>query len=74
MIQGLPPFVLMDINMPFLDSYDTTTQIRKGGNKVPIVSMTAYALKGDRELCLEKGMDDYISLIRLIRISRLECC
>lgn len=52
--------VLMDINMPFLDGHDATTRIRKGGNKVPIVAMTAYALKGDRELCLEKGMDDYI--------------
>jgi osomolarity two-component system sensor histidine kinase TcsA len=52
--------VLMDINMPFLDGHDATTEIRKSGNKVPIVAMTAYALKGDRELCLEKGMDDYI--------------
>lgn len=52
--------VLMDINMPLLDGHDATAQIRKSGNKVPIVAMTAYALKGDRELCLEKGMDDYI--------------
>ena len=52
--------ILMDINMPYLDGHDATTQIRKCGNTVPIVAMTAYAMKGDRELCLEKGMDDYI--------------
>ena len=52
--------ILMDINMPYLDGHDATTEIRKCGHNMPIVAMTAYAMKGDREQCLEKGMDDYI--------------
>jgi len=53
--------VLMDISMPVMDGYDATTHIRNNGIHVPIIAMTAYALKGDMELCLEKGMDDYIA-------------
>jgi osomolarity two-component system, sensor histidine kinase TcsA len=53
--------VLMDINMPVMDGHEATVQIRRGGIKVPIVAMTAHALKSHIELCLEKGMDDYIS-------------
>ncbi|KAK0652685.1 hypothetical protein B0T16DRAFT_427060 [Cercophora newfieldiana] len=52
--------VLMDINMPILDGYEATTKIRESGIRVPVVAMTAYALKGDKERCLENGMDDYI--------------
>jgi osomolarity two-component system sensor histidine kinase TcsA len=52
--------VLMDINMPILDGNEATKQIRANGIRVPIVAMTAYALKGDRERCLDNGMDDYI--------------
>ncbi|KAJ9145065.1 Two-component system protein A [Pleurostoma richardsiae] len=52
--------VLMDINMPIVDGYDATSQIRDSGIRVPIIAMTAYALKGDRERCLERGMDDYV--------------
>ena len=57
--------ILMDINMPFLDGYATTRMIRlKEKHKkisTPIIAMTAYALKGDKEKCLEAGMVDYIS-------------
>lgn len=52
--------VLMDINMPIMDGHQASKAIRDAGIRVPIVAMTAYALKGDRERCLEHGMNDYI--------------
>lgn len=53
--------VLMDISMPILDGNEASTRIRDSGILVPIIAMTAYALKGDKERCLEHGMDDYLS-------------
>ncbi|KAH8127126.1 osomolarity two-component system, sensor histidine kinase TcsA [Trichoderma asperellum] len=53
--------VLMDISMPVMDGFEATRKIRTYGNPIPIIAMTAYALRGDSETCLEKGMDDYIS-------------
>ncbi|KAK4151144.1 hypothetical protein C8A00DRAFT_45613 [Chaetomidium leptoderma] len=52
--------VLMDINMPIMDGHEATKDIRAAGILVPIVAMTAYALNGDKERCLEHGMNDYI--------------
>ncbi|WP_202127817.1 response regulator [Clostridium sp. C2-6-12] len=57
--------ILMDIQMPELDGIETTQIIRenekKSGEHIPIIAITAYALKGDKEKFLCKGMDDYIS-------------
>lgn len=56
--------VFMDINMPKKDGYQATKEIRNLGltqSKVPIVALTAYAMEGDKEKCLDAGMDDYIS-------------
>lgn len=57
--------ILMDIQMPRQNGYDTTQIIReyeaKQGGHVPIIAMTAYAVKGDREKCLRAGMDGYVS-------------
>ena len=55
--------VFMDIQMPIMDGYEATAKIRENENclSLPIVAMTAHAMKGDREKCLSVGMNDHIS-------------
>jgi CheY-like chemotaxis protein len=57
--------LLLDVQMPRMDGFETAAAIRarerRGAPHLPILAMTAHAMKGDRERCLAAGMDDYIA-------------
>ena len=59
-----PKLILMDVSMPEMNGYEAALAIRaaeaEDGSHTPIIGVTAHALKGDREKCIEAGMDDYL--------------
>lgn len=59
-----PDIVLMDMAMPNMDGLDATAQIRQleaGARRARVIGLTAYATAEDRQVCLDSGMDDYLS-------------
>lgn len=64
--------IFMDIQMPEMDGFEAVHKLRVAGYHGKIVALTAHAMKGDRERCLESGFDDYLCK-PLSRYTLLEC-
>ena len=54
-------FVLMDLKLPLMDGFQAAEKIKKINSDIPVIAVTAYALRGDREKALAAGCDDYIA-------------
>lgn len=65
-----PDLILMDINMPLMDGYEATRQIRQVSDSVPIIAVTAYAFSSDRTRIMENGFNSYVS--KPVNADRLE--
>ena len=61
--QEKPDLILMDLSLPHKDGWTATREIKADPalTAIPIIALTAHALKGDRERCLEAGMDEYVA-------------
>jgi CheY-like chemotaxis protein len=62
--------ILMDVQMPVMSGLEATKALRENGITLPIIAMTANVLKGDKEICFEAGMNDYIG--KPVKIDELE--